>query len=110
MLKTPLKTLALATTLAIASFGAFAQSTATPRVDQREAHQDARIQQGVGSGQLNAKETYRLEKEQAAIHKTEANAKSDGKVTPRERRKLNRMQNHASRDIHAQKHDAQTSR
>jgi hypothetical protein len=108
-----LKTLAIATTLTIASLGAFAQATATPatpRVDQREANQDKRIQQGVASGQLNAKETYRLEKEQAAINKAETNAKADGKVTKHERRKLHKMQNAASNDIHAQKHDAQTAK
>lgn len=107
-----LQTVALAATLAVASLGAFAQASApvTPRVDQREVKQDARIQQGVASGQLNAKETYRLEKEQAVINKAEANAKADGKVTKHERRKLNRMQNKASQDIHQQKHDAQTAK
>jgi hypothetical protein len=108
-----LKTVAVSATLVIASIGAFAQTTAapaTPRVDQREVNQDKRIQQGVASGQLNAKETYRLEKEQAAINKAETNAKADGKVTKHERRKLHKMQNAASKDIHAQKHDAQTAK
>ena len=108
-----LKTLAISATLSLSSIGAFAQAAsapATPRVDQREVKQDARIQQGVASGELNAKETYRLEKEQAVINKAEANAKADGKVTKQERRKLHLMQNRASKDIHAQKHDAQTGR
>ena len=108
-----LKTLSVAATLAIASLGAYAQAAtapATPRVDQREVNQDARIQQGVASGQLNAKETYRLEKEQAVINKAENKAKADGKVTKAERRKLQHMQNRASKDIHAQKHDAQTAK
>jgi hypothetical protein len=108
-----LKTLALSAALAAASVGAFAQTAsapATPRVDQREVNQDKRIQQGVASGQLTAKETYRLEKEQAVINKAETKAKADGKVTPHERRKLNKMQNKASKDIHAQKHDAQTGK
>lgn len=108
-----LKTLAASATLTLASIGAFAQAAsapATPGVDQREAKQDARIQQGVASGELNAKETYRLEKEQAVINKAEAKAKADGKVTKQERRKLHHMQNRASKDIHAQKHDAQTTK
>ena len=107
-----LKTLAVGATIAIASISAFAQATSapqTPRVDKREARQDTRIQNGVASGQLNAKETYRLEKEQAAINKAEANAKADGKVTKHERRRLAKMQNKASKDIHHQKHDAQTA-
>jgi hypothetical protein len=106
---TNFKTLLTAGTLALATAGAFAQ-TATPNVDQREANQQQRITQGVASGELNKKETYRLEKEQAAIQKTEAKAKADGKVTHAERKRLHKMQNAASRDIHAQKHDAQTAK
>ena len=57
-----LKTLLIGGSLAIASIGTFAQADApatpaTPRVDQREANQEKRIEQGIASGQLNAKET-----------------------------------------------------
>ena len=82
---------------------------ATPRVDAREVKQDARIQQGVASGQLNAKETYRLEKQQTNINRVEGNSKADGTVTKGERKHLNHMQNTASKNIHHQKHDAQTA-
>jgi hypothetical protein len=107
-----LKTFAVGATMAIACIGAFAQaaSAATPGVDKREARQDNRIQQGVASGQLNARETYRLEREQAAINKAEAKAKADGTVTKHERKRLHKMQNHASHDIYKQKHDAQTAK
>lgn len=67
---TNFKTLIAGTTLAFVSLGSLAQAAsapATPRVDKREVRNDARIQQGVGSGRLTAKETHRLEKEQAAI-------------------------------------------
>mgnify|MGYP000455752296 CR=1 FL=1 len=37
-------------------------------------------------------------------------AKADGTVTKGERKKLHRMQNKASQDIHRQKHDAQTAK
>ena len=37
-------------------------------------------------------------------------AKADGKVTKHERKRLHRMQDAASKDIHAQKHDAQTAK
>jgi hypothetical protein len=99
----------IATLLAAASIGAFAQTAATPRVDQREANQQARIANGAASGELTGKETVRLEKEQAAINKAEAHAKADGKVTHHERKRLHRMQKAASHDIHHQKHDAQTA-
>ncbi|WP_372525877.1 hypothetical protein [Piscinibacter sp.] len=107
-----LKSLAIGATMTLACISAFAQAAsapATPRVDKREVNQDKRIQQGVGSGQLTAKETYRLEKEQAAINKAESKAKSDGTVTKQERRRLHKMQDQASKDIYKQKHDAQTA-
>jgi len=107
-----LKKVAVGATLAIASIGAFAQAStqATPRVDAREAKQQARIDAGVASGQLNARETNRLDKQQARIAGAEANAKADGTVNARERRHLTRMQNRASANIHKQKHDAQTAK
>lgn len=107
-----LKTALIGATLTLASIGAFAQAAAapaTPRVDQREANQEKRIQQGVASGQLNAKETHRLDKQQARVQVAEANAKADGKVTTGERKHLREMQNRASKNIHNQKHDAQTA-
>src|SRR5664280_1980788 len=79
-----LKTLAAGATLAVASLGAFAQATTapvTPRVDAREANQQKRIDAGVASGQLTARETNRLDKQQARIASTDAKDKADGKVT-----------------------------
>lgn len=104
-----LKTLFTGTSLALACLSVMAQS-ATPRVDQREARQDQRIENGVASGELNAKETYRLEQQQARIHQAENNAKADGHVSAKERRHLHQMQDRASRNIYRQKHDAQTAR
>ena len=109
-----LKTILTGTTFAIASIGTFAQAgapaaPATPRVDQREANQEKRIDQGIASGQLNAKGTHRLDKQQARVQVAEANAKADGKVTKGERKHLDKMQDRASKNIHAQKHDAQTA-
>jgi hypothetical protein len=96
--------------IAIASFAASAGSTATPRVDQREANQQARIDAGVASGELTTRETNRLDKQQARIAKVEAKDKADGTVTKHERVELHRMQNHASKNIYVQKHDAQTAK
>jgi hypothetical protein len=104
---THFKTLALGAALAVASIGVFAQTT--PRVDSREANQQARIDAGVASGQLNAKETNRLEKQQGHVAAVEANAKADGTVTKAERHHLNKVQNRTSENIKEQKHDAQTA-
>ena len=103
------KSVFVAASMTLVSIAAMAQtaSPATPRVDAREVKQDARIQQGVASGQLTPKETYRVEKEQAAINRVEAKAKADGTVTKAERQRLNHLQNRASKDTYRQKHDAQ---
>lgn len=97
----------LLTVLALGAASAFAQApgTNTPRVDQREANQQARIAQGAASGNLTPHETQRLEKEQAHINNAEAKAKADGTVTAKERRRLHAMQDGASRDIHRKKHN-----
>jgi len=105
----------LAATLAALSATAFAQAPAavgvgaTPGVDRREANQDKRIEQGKASGELSPRELRRLNREQKVIDRAETNAKADGTVTVAERKKLHRMQNHASRDIKRQKHDANTA-
>jgi hypothetical protein len=100
---------AVGVAIAIASLAASAGGTATPRVDQREADQQKRIDAGVASGQLNARETNRLDKQQARIASTEAKDKADGTVTKSERAELHRMQRRANKNVYAQKHDAQTA-
>ncbi len=111
-----MKTRFLIALMTLAGASAFAQTPAasapgtnTPRVDQREAHQQARIAQGAASGSLTPHETQRLEKEQAHINTAEAKAKSDGTVTAKERRRLSAMQDGASRDIHRKKHNARAA-
>ena len=102
-----------AAALALSVFSAAAQGTAsapganTPRIDQRQAIQEKRIDQGIASGQLTKRETRKLEREQTHINKVEDKAKADGVVTAKERKHLTKAQNHASRDIYRQKHDKQ---
>jgi hypothetical protein len=93
--------------LAAVLFGSvsFAQ-TATPKVTKRQHHQQQRIKQGVKSGELTKGEAARLEAQQGRIAVDKAKAKSDGVVTPKERAKLNREQNRASRNIYRKKHNA----
>jgi uncharacterized membrane protein YebE (DUF533 family) len=90
---------------AVATLPAFAQST--PRVDQRQINQEARIQQGVASGELTGREAARLEKGQERIERMETAAKADGVVTKKERAELQHAQNVQSRHIARQKHDRQ---
>jgi ATP-dependent protease HslVU (ClpYQ) ATPase subunit len=105
------KTAVAGAALAFASLAGFAQTAtdpaATPGVDQRQARQERRIDQGVASGELTQREARRLGREQNIVDKAENKAKADGTVTVAERKRLHRMQNRSSRDISRQKHDAQ---
>ena len=99
--------------LSLACVAASAQTAApgtnTPRIDQRQANQERRIDQGVASGALTPREAHRLEHQQSVIDKAENKAKADGSVSAQERKRLAHMQNHASRDIRHQKHDRQAA-
>jgi hypothetical protein len=108
----------ITTTIAIlaaaSSATVFAQTTApasdkTPGINATQANEAKRINQGVASGQLTAKETRRLDREQQRIAVVKANAKADGTVSSEERQRLHKMQKAASKDIYKQKHDAQTA-
>ena len=101
---------ALAAIVVVMPVSALAQTTKTPVITERQIDQQARIKQGVNSGELNRRETARLEAEQAKIQAEKKIAKADGKVTPRERAKIQHDQNKASRHIIKQKHDTQKRR
>ncbi|MFZ6870476.1 hypothetical protein ACO0LF_00215 [Undibacterium sp. Di27W] len=83
----------------------FAQSVSSDV--QRDVNQQTRIENGLKSGQLTTKEAGKLEREQAAIAHEEHKALKDGKLNQQEKNKINSMQNKASADIYAEKHDAQ---
>jgi hypothetical protein len=108
----------LAAAVLALSGSAFAQTTApvapaspvaTPNVAQRQANQEKRIDQGVASGALTARETAKLDKRETKIEADKLAAKSDGKVTRAEHRKLHREQDRASAAIYRQKHDRQVA-
>jgi hypothetical protein len=101
------------TTLFAALFAALAlpvMAQTTPTVDQRQANQEARIQQGVASGQLTPKETAKLERGQAKVANQEAKAKADGVVTPKERAKLAKAQDRQSKKIYKKKHNTEVAK
>ena len=85
-------------------------TTSTKRIDQRQANQEKRIEQGEKSGQLNQKEAKKLEKGQAHVQKMENKAVSDGKVTQKERARIEHAQDQQSKKIQREKHDKQTSK
>ena len=86
----------------------FAQTTDTPKIDQRQTNQQQRIGAGVTNGSLTSRETTRLEKGETKIQNMETKAKADGTVTKAEKRRITAAQNAESKRIAVQKHDAQT--
>ena len=72
-----MKRIVFATLVAAAALPLAAQAANTPRIDQREAN----------------------------IDKMEAKAKSDGKVTQKERKKITKAQDKESRKTYKEKHD-----
>ena len=84
--------------------------TAQQRIDQREANQQNRIDQGVKSGELTNREAARLEKGQDRVKKMEDRAKADGTITKKEASRIDHMQNQESRKIAREKHDRQHDR
>jgi hypothetical protein len=81
-----------------------------PTVAQRKENQQDRIAQGVKSGQLTAGETANLETKEAAINgETKADrAANGGKLTAAEKTQINKQQNGVSKQIYADKHNANT--
>jgi hypothetical protein len=82
-----------------------------PTVAQRKENQQDRIAQGVKSGQLTAGETAKLETKEAAINgETKADrAANGGKLTATEKKQVNGQQNKLSKQISADKHNANTA-
>jgi hypothetical protein len=77
-------------------------------VNQRQQNQQARIRQGVRSGELTRREAGRLQAQQARIRVNEAYARrSGGEFTTRERARIQRQLNRSSNRVYRQKHDRQ---
>jgi hypothetical protein len=105
-------TVILASALFMAPAAMFAQ-TPTPgahdyNINQRKGDQQARIGNGVKSGQLTAGETSRLEHQQAGINREERGmrAQDNGHLTKQDRRTIHTQQNQESRRIYRDKHNA----
>jgi len=98
------------TAMALLTTGMAYAEADTAVIDQRQANQEQRIDQGVASGQLNKREANRLNRQQRHINKVEGKAKADGVVTKKEKARINKAQNRASRQIAREKHDVQVKR
>jgi hypothetical protein len=63
------------------------------------------VVQGVKTGELTRGEAQELREERRDIRDLERDYKSDGALTPQERRDLNQQLNQNSREIFEEKHD-----
>jgi len=75
----------------------------------RNQNQNARIKQGVRTGEITKCELKRLKKEQARIHAARRHAAADGCISRRERQHLQRMRDRAGRHIYFAKHNPRTT-
>jgi len=87
-------------------------NAAMNRVGERQANQQARIAQGVRSGQLTPRETGHIERQEGRINQQvrEDRAANGGHLTGQERAQVNREQNHVSREIDRDKHNGRVDR
>jgi hypothetical protein len=101
-------TTAAGAAVAVALLAAAPASAGT--IPNRSERQQQRIAQGVGSGELTARETARLEGREAGLHREIGAMRraNGGTLTPSERALVNHQQNRLSRSIDRQKHDAQS--
>ncbi len=78
-----------------------------PRQNARQHRQDARIRQGIRSGELTREEVKGLREKRREIRQEERAFKSDGSYTADERAKVSHDLNDMSRDIYREKHDTE---
>ncbi|MEI9978741.1 MAG: YXWGXW repeat-containing protein [Edaphobacter sp.] len=90
--------------------GGHPQNAAFSRPGVRADNQQARIAQGVRSGQMTAGETRNVESREASInhHVAADRASNDGHMTQPERQQVNQRQNNVSQSINNDRHNANT--
>lgn len=91
------------------ALAAFVIGSAKPQeIKQRKENQQDRIANGVKNGSLTPHETGNLERKEAAVNRETRRdrAKNGGNLTNKEKVRINRQQNHLSRNIYRDKHNA----
>ncbi|GAB3629571.1 hypothetical protein GCM10027419_44230 [Pandoraea terrae] len=76
---------------------------------QRNVNQEKRIEQGVKSGELTKREVGSLEKGQAHVDAAEAHVGKDGHVSAKEQARVQARENHQSKRIFKEKHNAKVA-
>jgi hypothetical protein len=92
-------------TLALAILATSSAAAFAGKVDDRREHQYYKIEQGRQDGSITWTEGLKLRGEQRKISKVESILKSDGYLSKKDRRILNKMQNKAAYQIESQSDD-----
>ncbi len=79
-----------------------------PGVERRDAWNNQRVHNGGHDGSLPRGETGRLQHNQNGIDRYQARARSDGRVSPSERGRIDQMQHNQSRQIYNARHNERT--
>jgi hypothetical protein len=82
-----------------------AGNTYDPVINDRITEQQKRIDEGIASGQLSSAEADILQDNLNWIKAEETRLKADGKLTPKERARLNKMLDRNSNMIYKKKHN-----
>jgi hypothetical protein len=85
--------------------GIASAQTPIPGYNTRRDNQEARIDQGVKSGELTKKEAAKLRDAQDALDDKKKKFEADGRLTMREKMTLRREQDALSAKIFKKKHD-----
>ncbi len=101
---------ALLATLPVALAGAQTTYNQRHHIAARKGNQQARIGQGVRSGQMTPREASHVEHQEAGINREEhgMRAQDNGHLTAQDRHTLARQQNQESRRIYDDKHNLRT--
>jgi hypothetical protein len=93
--------------LMLLMLGCMAASYAQGVAGGRSAIQQARIRQGLRTGEITPREAVGLEAQQAHIHREKRIARADGVVTPAEHANIAATERRASRNIYFRRRDMQ---
>lgn len=100
-MRTSTKVVAL---VGLLGLGSLVPAYADQNINERQARQDARVEQGLRSGELTRSELRYLEERQAEVAQLERRMRRDG-LNHRERARLNSELDRLSREIYALKHN-----
>jgi hypothetical protein len=100
----------LSMTISALIWGTAGTAFAETVIHQRKQNQQKRIANGVNKGSLTARETARLEHQEAKLNREiRSDRKANGgNLTNKEKVQIQHQQNQLSRRIYRQKHDGQS--